>query len=315
MDSLLIPRTSGRTGVTWELLPKVSRTFALTIPVLRQSLRDHVAVAYLLCRIADTIEDAEGITPETRHELFEMFLDLIENPEQSTGQFRNTWCGQVDRFHQALMDRSGEVLEAYWQMPDPVRSAVAECLREMIVGMQIYVAAASTKEGPRRLCKTVSDLEQYCHVVAGTVGLLLTQLFSRELGEAWSTSARQEQGRRFGLGLQITNVLKDAEGDRRRGVSFLPDAPAALIPLAVSHLDQAHAYVLSIPASCGDMRLFCVWASHLALATLARLAQNEPGKVPRTELSVLLEASRASIADDAALDTRHRQLRSLVTLA
>ena len=42
-------------------LEGVSRTFALTIPCLPEDLRDWVGNAYLLCRIADTIE-AMGIT-------------------------------------------------------------------------------------------------------------------------------------------------------------------------------------------------------------------------------------------------------------
>ena len=82
--------------------------------------------------------------------------------------------------------------------------------------------------------------------------------------------------------------------------------------LAVSHLDQSHRYVLSIPVSRSDMRLFCVWASHLALATLSRLAQGEPGKVPRPELAMLLQRSRYAISDDAALERRFRELRNSV---
>ena len=39
------------------ILPHVSRTFALTIPQLPPALRTPVTNAYLLCRIADTIED------------------------------------------------------------------------------------------------------------------------------------------------------------------------------------------------------------------------------------------------------------------
>ena len=39
------------------MLQCVSRTFALTIPQLPGALRDVVGNAYLLCRIADTIED------------------------------------------------------------------------------------------------------------------------------------------------------------------------------------------------------------------------------------------------------------------
>ena len=40
-----------------QILPGVSRTFAITIPVLPDSLAVVVANAYLLCRLADTIED------------------------------------------------------------------------------------------------------------------------------------------------------------------------------------------------------------------------------------------------------------------
>ena len=40
-----------------EHLAKVSRTFALTIPLLPTELIDYISNAYLLCRIADTIED------------------------------------------------------------------------------------------------------------------------------------------------------------------------------------------------------------------------------------------------------------------
>ena len=38
-------------------LPRVSRTFALNIPLLPAPLDLAVTVAYLLCRIADTVED------------------------------------------------------------------------------------------------------------------------------------------------------------------------------------------------------------------------------------------------------------------
>ena len=44
-----------------EILPHVSRTFALTIPQLPPALRTAVTSAYLLCRIADTIEDEPAL--------------------------------------------------------------------------------------------------------------------------------------------------------------------------------------------------------------------------------------------------------------
>ena len=39
------------------ILPKTSRTFALNIPLLPRPLDHIVTTAYLICRVADTIED------------------------------------------------------------------------------------------------------------------------------------------------------------------------------------------------------------------------------------------------------------------
>ena len=50
------------------ILPGVSRTFALTIPVLPGRLAEVVANAYLLCRLADTIEDDVGLENEQKSE-------------------------------------------------------------------------------------------------------------------------------------------------------------------------------------------------------------------------------------------------------
>ena len=52
-------------GGAWArtVLPRVSRTFAINIRVLRGSLGDAVRTAYLMCRVADTLED---VWPGTR---------------------------------------------------------------------------------------------------------------------------------------------------------------------------------------------------------------------------------------------------------
>src|SRR5579871_5366593 len=60
-----------------QILPHVSRTFALTIPQLPTALRISVTNAYLLCRIADTIEDEPALSPaETLRYLQEFNLAL-----------------------------------------------------------------------------------------------------------------------------------------------------------------------------------------------------------------------------------------------
>ncbi|WP_255305343.1 squalene/phytoene synthase family protein, partial [Acidithiobacillus ferrivorans] len=59
-------------------LQAVSRTFALTIPQLPEALRDAVGNGYLLCRIADTIEDDPDLPWEKKAYWQAEFLKVVE---------------------------------------------------------------------------------------------------------------------------------------------------------------------------------------------------------------------------------------------
>ena len=60
-----------------EILQHVSRTFALTIPELPHALRIVISNAYLLCRIADTIEDDKSMSLKKKKEYSELFVDVV----------------------------------------------------------------------------------------------------------------------------------------------------------------------------------------------------------------------------------------------
>src|SRR5271154_5662305 len=61
----------------YRILPHVSRTFALTIPQLPPRLKVAVTNAYLLCRIADTIEDEPALSPAETLALLERFKGVV----------------------------------------------------------------------------------------------------------------------------------------------------------------------------------------------------------------------------------------------
>ncbi len=60
-------------------LPLTSRTFALGIELLADPLRDEIGVAYLICRVLDTIEDTTSLPAKSRSDLLrawpEHFMD------------------------------------------------------------------------------------------------------------------------------------------------------------------------------------------------------------------------------------------------
>ena len=59
-----------------QILIEVSRTFALTIPQLPPPLDKVVSNAYLLCRVADTIEDEPNLTGSQKREFSNEFLQV-----------------------------------------------------------------------------------------------------------------------------------------------------------------------------------------------------------------------------------------------
>ena len=74
------PDKSGQLcGETYQdyILQGVSRTFALTIPQLPSGLRKPVSNAYLLCRIADTIEDEPALSADQKRHFSRQFIKVV----------------------------------------------------------------------------------------------------------------------------------------------------------------------------------------------------------------------------------------------
>ena len=75
-----------------DLLEKTSRTFALSIPPLPEPTRREVTVAYLLFRIADTLEDATLWSRERKLAELAVFDELLATPDEVRAQdCANAW--------------------------------------------------------------------------------------------------------------------------------------------------------------------------------------------------------------------------------
>src|SRR5262245_45465215 len=71
-----------------EILPRVSRTFALCIRLLPPALEHSVLIAYLLCRIADTLEDSADLPAATKQSLLTQFKACLESGEPNSESLR-----------------------------------------------------------------------------------------------------------------------------------------------------------------------------------------------------------------------------------
>ena len=110
-----------------DMLPRVSRTFALCIRFLPEEVRRPVLLSYLLCRVADTVEDAPELTPIIKRELLDLFASALGDPTVNLTPFATALPGRRDADAElavhadlVILGSEGEVIreEGAWAYSD-----------------------------------------------------------------------------------------------------------------------------------------------------------------------------------------------------
>ncbi len=298
-----------------ELLVSTSRTFALAIPLLPEPTRREVTLAYLLFRIADTFEDASAWPPELRLEALDRFAALLRSRDGAEiAASASHWAADVpcaQPGYRDLLAALPEVLESFFALDPEAEALIAEHTVRTAQGMAGYVARVS--EGGELRLRDVGDLRDYCYVVAGIVGELLTELFL--LHRPPLQGAAQELRRRsrdFGEGLQLVNILKDSASDATEGRLYLPDGTPrrTVLALARQDLEVAREYVRLLQEAGAERGLiaFNALPAGLAVATLDRLEAAGPGaKLSRPEVYAVVQAINRALDEGKPV---HDLLRS-----
>ncbi|MBI2994148.1 MAG: phytoene/squalene synthase family protein [Gammaproteobacteria bacterium] len=318
------------------ILQGVSRTFALTIPQLPPALCRVVSNAYLLCRIADTIEDDKHLPLEEKRQFADRFIRVVAGME-TAAEFAATLAPKLSPTATAderdLIVHTDTVIRITHGFTPRQRAALEHCIRIMADGMARY------QESNVRLgLKDLPDMDAYCYHVAGVVGEMLTELFCAHSPEIDRHRAElMPLAVSFGQGLQMTNILKDIWDDQRRGMCWLPRdifsmhgadlrklAPGArdpgfeqglghLIAVARSHLANALRYTLLIPARETGIRRFCLWALGMAVLTLRKINRNR-SFASGNEVKISRRSVYATIAITKLLTRHDRLLRGLFSI-
>ena len=279
-----------------DLLVKTSRTFALAIPMLPEPTRREVSVAYLLFRIADTFEDAAAWPSARRIEALERFAGLLESPDRDAARrWAERWAEEVPCEQPGYRDLLAEmpyVFDELLALSPPAAGLITAHTLRTTYGMADFISRVNV-EGELRL-ESLPDLRQYCYVVAGIVGELLTELFLLDRPDLDPVAAAlRERSRPFGEALQLVNILKDSASDATQGRRYLPEAVdrAEVLALARGDLRTATDYVLTLQRAGAERGLvaFSALPVQLAHATLDRVETAGPGaKLSRPEVYAIL---------------------------
>jgi farnesyl-diphosphate farnesyltransferase len=319
------------------ILPGVSRTFALTIPVLPDALAVVVTNAYLLCRIADTIEDDPGLPSDQKSQFHARFVAVVDGAQPAEEFARDLAPLLSDRVLPAehdLVRNTAAVIRVTHACSPEERAALTRCVAIMCRGMPEFQRSKSL-----RGLEDLDELAEYCYYVAGVVGEMCTELFCLHCPEL---EPKREVMLRlsvsFGQGLQMTNILKDIWDDRPAGACWLPRSVFAggtldleqletwhlqpafragldeLLGIGHAHLRNALEYTCLIPKREAGIRRFCLWAIGLAVLTLRKIHRN-PQFRSGNEVKVSRRTVKATVLTTNLTLMSNRALRMMFARA
>ena len=282
-----------------EALLRVSRTFALNIRCLSGRMLESVRLAYLLCRAADALEDSWPGPPAEMAARFDALVAALEGDEAAAARLSGGALSLNGRSDVALLVRLPALLHVLDSLDPRDADDIRRCVRTMALGMKRFAMRAAERGPAVPYIDDDAELHEYCYVVAGCVGEMLTRLLAHGLpGESPELAARRlALAPVVGEALQLTNILLDWPVDIRAGRCHVPaswlarhgltirqllsDSGSArelslrLAGLANDALDRVPDYLDTIPTREHRYRLFCLLPALWARASL-KLAMSEP---------------------------------------
>ena len=317
-----------RDDLRWchESVQGVSRTFALTVDVLDEPMSSYICLGYLVCRIADTVEDAAHIPPTEQADLLRTY-DAVLDPNDHTDA--EAFVAAVDPYlpdedamtdDWAVVRDAPRVIDTFQDLPADVQEAIVPPARELVYGMAEFVERYDDDGGLR--IQTRGELEEYCYYAAGTVGNLITNLVTRHDVAADRRRRLYDTAEEFGLLLQLVNISKDVYDDytaednvylpaewlRDEGVpqeAVIDDThesgAASVVrrtaEFAGSFLDDAQTYLETVPLRDGNT--LAAWAIPflLAVGTLRELCSRPEDALSSTGVKISRQEVLAVVAE------------------
>ncbi|HEY64874.1 MAG TPA: squalene/phytoene synthase family protein [Caldilineae bacterium] len=324
-----------------EVLPKVSRTFALNIGELEGETRRAVLLGYLLFRIADTFEDNDHQSEEEKIKALLEFAEIfkghkgLEERLSLYEPLKFRWA--EDSPEKNLVENGDRVLRCYFDLPQIYRETMDPHVVETAEGMARFQKRKLEQGGKFFQPRDLTDLEDYCYYVAGNVGVMLTQIFC--LREGLPKRELEKRQVQFGLALQLTNIVKDYTKDLERGWCYIPASVTEkyglkpedlrhlsieeskkilqeLVPRVVYHFDSTLNYIKILPEREKDIRLFCLIPFVLAYYTLLQIVEGKGEKLSRPQVATILDKCKLFVGSNGRLEEDYLEVRkALISFA
>src|ERR1700730_155020 len=222
------------------ILRQVSRSFYLSIFVLPKKLRDPVSLGYLLARGSDTIADTTQIPIDLRIDKLQLLARGIQG--EALGDAIVDLSASLSPLQKNASERALiETLQSCLDWLDrsdvhdreEIRAVLEQINRGQILDLERF-------PDPKQIIalETAAELDEYTCLVAGSAGEFWTRLCFRHLRKfsMRAEAAMLQLGKRYGMGLQLINILRDAGADLRAGRCYFPNEELAAARMDASQI-------------------------------------------------------------------------------
>ena len=266
-----------------KILKREARSFYLSLSIFPGDIRKKIFLAFLLCKIADTLVDSGLFNGDEKKKILLDFAFVLGSIEE------------IDPFLEKVASRGGfekekELLFALKPTltllsgcSQEERVAVLEQVRHVSIGMQmdlfVFDRPVNASGFPVAYGK---ELDEYCFQVAGSAGAFMTRIFIDAGYFSHTPDIMVPLGIDLGKGLQLVNILRDRIEDSRRGRFYLEEGATLsdltpVIRQALFFLEEGLKYVTYIPRRSWRIRLASLWPVLFGLKTIQRFLERHSG--------------------------------------
>ena len=206
------------------LLKNNARTIYLSAKILPAEKRKTFAIAYLVCRIADTVADTSLIEPSKRISFIKQFPILVEKydwqkAQETANSFLSKAGQNIYKNEAELLKNIDFCIKEFKTLKRADQKITLEVLRSVCKAMiDDLTFFPGENSGLIKALPNEKETLNYCDYMGGQPGVFWARL---EFGKKLKRKTA-EQALKIGRALQITNILRDIEADVKIGRIYLP---------------------------------------------------------------------------------------------
>lgn len=281
-------------------LNNVSRSFALTIPMIEESIRTPILMGYLEARVLDSFEDEyqNNLSKIERSRNLDLVFSVLKAPDNKQAEIKVKKITETapdyisNPNYLALVQNFDKIIKIHQKLKLAERNILINWFTKTVKGMKKFLG---------KKIANFKELDEYCYYVGGTIGGFLTDLLIKNTRKI---TARQVKTLKFfyadfGIFLQKVNIIRDFREDilKNRRIFWPQEAFAGysltshqlldkkyeaqamsildqMLDSAHKHVEPINKYISAIPQDFPGFKKAFSINFHMGIETLKKVKAN-----------------------------------------